>query len=143
MSFLAKNVHTIAKPSTAQTCQGYSLARSNNIVLRADSVGNAVQALLTTAETITNQYRVGLYPFISQMGTLYAISNNLTAAQTAAGTLGSLLDTGQSTTVYGSGGTLENAVPSMNTAITTVGDGSAALKPQPFVFLVTDGADNN
>ena len=145
--FSQKMCTTIAKPTTAQTCQGYTLARSNNIALRADSVGSAVQALLSTAaatETITNQYRVGLYPFISQMGTLYAISNNLTAAQTAAGTLGNLLDTGQSTTVYGSGGThFENAIPAMNTAITTVGDGSAALTPQPFVFLVTDGADNN
>jgi hypothetical protein len=106
-----------------------------------------VQSLLTKAaatETIANQYRVGLYPFISQMGTLYAISNNLTGAQTAAGTLGSLLDTGQSTSIYGSGGThFENAIPAMNTAITTIGDGSGALKPQPFVFLVTDGADNN
>jgi hypothetical protein len=88
--------------------------------------------------------RVGLYPFISQMGTLYALSNNLTAAQTAAGPLGSLLDTGQSTTAYGSGGThFENAIPSLNTLITTVGTGSAASSPQPFVFLVTDGADNN
>src|ERR1019366_3330742 len=119
-------------PAPTYTCKGYSLARSNNIVLRADSVGSAVQSLLTKAaatETIANQYRVGLYPFISKMGTLYAISNNLTGAQTAAGTLGSLLDTGQSTSIYGSGGThFENAIPAMNTAITTIGDGSGALK---------------
>jgi hypothetical protein len=98
--------------------------------------------MLSTAEstmTIPNQYRIGLYPFISQMGTLYSLSNNLTGARTAAGTLGSLLDTGQSTTVYGSGGThFENAIPAVNTLITSVGDGSGALKPQPFVFLVTD-----
>ena len=110
-------------------------------------MGSAVQAMLSTAQstmTIPHQYRIGLYPFISQMGTLYAISNNLTGAQTAAGTLGSLLDTGQSTSIYGSGGThFENAIPAMNTAITSVGDGSGALKPQPFVFMVTDGADNN
>jgi len=145
--FSQKMCTTIAKPSTAQACQGYILAQSNNIELRAAAVGSAVQSLLSTAtatETITNQYRVGLYPFISQMGTLYALSNNLTAAQTAAGTLGSLLDTGQSTTAYGSGGThFENAIPSFNTLITTVGTGSAASSPQPFVFLVTDGADNN
>ena len=145
--FSQKMCTTIAKPSTAQACQGYNLAQSNNIELRAAAVGSAVQSLLSTAtatETITNQYRVGLYPFISQMGTLYALSTNLTAAQTAAGTLGSLLDTGQSTTAYGSGGThFENAIPSLNTLITTVGTGSAASSPQPFVFLVTDGADNN
>ncbi len=145
--FSQKMCTTIAKPSTEQACQGYNLAQSNNIELRAAAVGSAVQSLLSTAtatETITNQYRVGLYPFISQMGTLHALSNNLTAAQTAAGTLGSLLDTGQSTTAYGSGGThFENAIPSLNTLITTVGTGSAASSPQPFVFLVTDGADNN
>jgi Flp pilus assembly protein TadG len=145
--FSQKMCTTIAKPSTAQACQGYNLVQSNNIELRAAAVGSAVQSLLSTAtatETITNQYRVGLYPFISQMGTLYALSNNLTAAQTAAGTLNSLLDTCQSTTAYGSGGThFENAIPSLNTLIATVGTGSAASSPKPFVFLVTDGADNN
>jgi Flp pilus assembly protein TadG len=147
--FSQKMCTTIASPNTAQYCQGYNLARSNNIALRADSVGSAVQAMLSTAQstmTIPNQYRIGLYPFISKMGTLYALSNNLTTAQTAAGTLGSLLDTGQSTSIYGSGGThFETAIPALNTLITSanIGDGSAALKPQPFVFLVTDGADNN
>ncbi|MGO9234555.1 MAG: pilus assembly protein TadG-related protein [Methylocella sp.] len=148
--FTEKMCSTLKYPVSSnkpQACQGYNLAQSNNIELRAAAEGSAVQSLLSTAtatETITNQYRVGLYPFISQMGTLYALSNNLTAAQTAAGTLGSLLDTGQSTTAYGSGGThFENAIPSLNTLITTVGTGSAASSPQPFVFLVTDGADNN
>jgi Flp pilus assembly protein TadG len=148
--FTQKMCSTIAFPQSSgkpQTCQGYNLARSNNIVLRADSVGSAVQSLLTTAnatETIPNQYRVGLYPFISHTGTLYSISSNLVAAQTSAGTLGTLLDNGQSTSIYGSGGThFENAIPELNTLITTVGNGSGAASPQPFVFLVTDGADNN
>ncbi|MGH6836947.1 MAG: TadE/TadG family type IV pilus assembly protein [Methylocella sp.] len=148
--FSQKMCSTIQYPQKVgppQTCQGYNLARSNNIELRADSVGKAVQALLSTAtatETITNQFRVGLYPFIVHAGTLYAISNNLNGAQTSAGTLGTLLDTGQSTTPYGSGGThFENAIPELNSLITTIGDGSGALKPQPFVFLVTDGADNS
>ncbi|MGH6838578.1 MAG: TadE/TadG family type IV pilus assembly protein, partial [Methylocella sp.] len=152
--FSQKMCSTIQYPQNVgprQTCQGYNLARSNNIVLRADSVGSAVQSLLSTAmatETIKNQFRVGLYPFISHTGTLYALSSNLNAATTSAGTLGSLLDTGQSTTAYGSGGThFENAIPELNALIppngTTIGTGSAASSPQPFVFLVTDGADNN
>jgi hypothetical protein len=95
-------------------------------------------------ETIPNQYRVGLYPFIVHTGTLFSISSNLGAAQTSAGTLGTLFDNGQSTSIYGSGGThFENAIPELNTLITTVGNGSGAASPQPFVFLVTDGADNN
>jgi len=134
-------------PNPVHACQGYNLARSNSIELRADSVGKAVQALLTTAgatETIPNQYRIGLYPFISHMGVLYAISNNLTGAQTSAGNLGTLLDQGQSSSIYGSGGThFENAIPELNALIKTVGTGSGAASPQPFVFLVTDGAENN
>lgn len=155
--FSQKMCTTIASPNTPLACQGYSLARSNNIALRADSVGSAVQSLLTTAlatETVTNQYRVGLYPFIVHTGTLYAISSNLSAVQTAAGTLGTLLDQGQSSTVYppsttayGSGGThFENAIPELNAIIPAggviIGTGSGASTPQPFVFLVTDGADN-
>src|SRR5208282_3954824 len=49
--FSQKMCTTIAKPTTSQTCQGYSLARSNNIALRADSVGSAVQAMLSTAQS--------------------------------------------------------------------------------------------
>jgi Flp pilus assembly protein TadG len=144
--------HFTEKMCNGAVCQGYALAAANNIQLRAAAVGNAVQALLATAqstETITNQYRVGIYPFISQMGTFYALSSNLSGASNAISALGTgglsnLLDTGQSSSQYGSGGThFENALPSMNSTVQTVGDGSGALLPQPFVFLVTDGADNN
>jgi len=144
--------HFTEKMCNGQVCQGYTLAQNNNIQLRAAAVGSAVQALLSTAqqtETITDQFRVGIYPFISQMGTFYALSSNLAGASSAISALGTgglsnLLDTGQSSSVYGSGGThFENALPAMNSTVTTVGDGSGALQPQPFVFLVTDGADNN
>ena len=149
--FSQKMCTTIASPTTPQACQGYNLSRTNNIALRADSVGSAVQSLLTTATataTIPNQYRVGLYPFINHTGTLYAISTDLTSAQTAAGTLATLLDNGDSTTPYGSGGThFEKAIPDLNNIIPaggkTIGNGSGASNPQAFVFLVTDGADNN
>ena len=45
--FSQKMCTTIAKPSTAQACQGYNLAQSNNIELRAAAVGSAVQSLLS------------------------------------------------------------------------------------------------
>jgi Flp pilus assembly protein TadG len=133
-------------------CQGYTLAHQNNIQLRAAAVGVAVQDLIQTAQataTVPNQFGVGIYPFISQMGTFFALSTNLPAvssAITALGTdgLSSLLDTGQSTSVYGSGGThFENVLPAMNNTITNVGTGATSSSPQPFVFLVTDGVDNN
>jgi hypothetical protein len=70
------------------------------------------------------------------------ITANLATVTTAAGSLTSLIDNGVPTG-YGSGGThFENALPEMNTVITgrqRIGRGNAA----PFVFLVTDGAQDS
>jgi hypothetical protein len=142
------------------TCQGYNLTRiigtpnaicpqpgtAACIQLRLDAVAYATQQLLATAqttETITNQYRVGLYPFIRHMQQYQPITANLATVTTAAGSLTSLIDNGIGSGL-GSGGThFENALPEMNGVITSVGNGSGAATPQPFVFLVTDGAQNN
>jgi Flp pilus assembly protein TadG len=70
-AFACHFTQKMCTPAPVHACQGYNLARANNIELRADSVGKAVQALLNTAAataTIPNQYRIGLYPFISHMG---------------------------------------------------------------------------
>jgi Flp pilus assembly protein TadG len=129
------------------------------IQLRADAVGYAVTALLTQASTtesndgVTNQFQVGLFPFIQNLCTSSAGSSNscsvgLTTSLTGstittfADDLASLLDTGQNATL-GSGGThFENALPEMNTLITSVGDGSSSASALPYVFLVTDGSQD-
>jgi Flp pilus assembly protein TadG len=147
-----------------KACRGYTLASKNNIQLRAAAVGVAVQQLLQTAQTsatVPNQFRVGIYPFITCMSTFYALSSNLTGASNAISALGSnglsaLLDTGEATTPpttpdgcsttaspYGSGGTnFGNVLPVMKTTVQTIGTGAVQSSPQPFVFLVTDGAAN-
>ena len=140
---------------------GFTLARANNIQLRADAVGSAVCQLMQTAKntaTLTKQYRVGLYPFIVKIQTLYAMSSDLDGAMSAVNggasngcssatpgsAIGNLLDTGDTTSTMGSGGShFDNALPQINTTITSVGDGSTASSTLPFVFLVTDGLDNN
>ncbi len=133
--------------------QGYGLTRPNSsnnyqqIDLRADSVGQAVQALLQTAtktETLPNQYRVGIYPFINHVSQAAALSSNLSNANTVAGNLAQYLDTGDYSSALGSGGThFENLYNDMAGYLSTIGDGSGAQSPQPFVFIVTDGANNN
>ena len=46
--------------------------------------------------------------------------------------------------MMGSGGThFEIVLPHMGDSITTVGDGSSSGSPKPFIFLVTDGMQNN
>jgi Flp pilus assembly protein TadG len=120
------------------------------IQLRADAVGYAVTQLLSTAaasEQVTNQYRVGLYPFIVNLYSYFPLTTNLTGTgsgtiSNAASQLATLLDTGVNANL-GSGGThFDNAFPSMNTLISSVGTGSNSSSTLPYVFLITDGSQD-
>jgi Flp pilus assembly protein TadG len=129
------------------------------IQLRADAVGYAVTQLLSTASTtetndgVSNQFQVGLFPFIQNLCTANANSSNscsvgLTTNLTG-GTitnfsqqLANLLDTGTNATL-GSGGThFENALSSMNSFITSVGTGTSSSNALPYVFIITDGSQD-
>jgi Flp pilus assembly protein TadG len=132
------------------------------IQLRADAVGYAVTTLLTTAaasEQVTNQYKVGLFPFIQYLygctsitpcsgsSAYFPLTTNLTATgsgsiNNAASNLASLLDTGANANL-GSGGThFENAFASMNSVISSVGTGTSSSNALPYVFIITDGSQN-
>ncbi len=129
------------------------------IQLRADAVGYAVTTLLSTAsaaEQVSNQYQVGLFPFIqylygctsitpcSASNAYVPLTTNLTGSTitNAAANLASLLDTGANSNL-GSGGThFENALASMNSAITSVGTGAGSSNALPYVFIVTDGSED-
>jgi Flp pilus assembly protein TadG len=129
------------------------------IQLRVDAVGYAVTELFKTANAskkVTDQFRIGLYPFIQFLYEYYALTSNINNLTTTAGTinyaaanLATLLDTNTSSSL-GSGGThIDTALDSINKKIGSgsgtgpVGDGSTQTTPQPYVFLVTDGAQDN
>lgn len=124
----------------------------NCIQLRADAVGSAVNQLFATANSsakIPNQFRIGLYPFIQYLYPYFALTGAINGSSTnpmtinyAAANLASQLDTNTNASL-GSGGThFENAFPTMSTTITSVGDGSASNNTLPYVFLITDGAED-
>jgi Flp pilus assembly protein TadG len=133
------------------------------IQLRLDAVGfalnatqsaNGVSGLFETAqqkEVITNQFRIGIYPFITDIDKNYApLTTTINGSNGTPGTinyaaanLASELDTNLNATL-GSGGThIDNALNSINKLITSVGTGIASTNTQPYVFLVTDGAQDN
>jgi len=125
---------------------------ANCIQLRADAVGYALNQLFITANAsvkVTNQFRIGLYPFIRYLYAYFPLTSSINGSSTnsstinyAAANLASLLDTNASSSL-GSGGThIDTAFSDMNTIITSVGDGSASNNTQPYVFLVTDGAQD-
>jgi Flp pilus assembly protein TadG len=116
------------------------------IQLRADAVGYAVSQLLAYAqsnEVISNQFSVGLYPFIQYLYAYVPLTTSLTGSiVNSAANLASLLDTGANSSL-GSGGThFENALSTMNTTISTVGTGRSSSSPTPYVFIVTDGSQD-
>jgi Flp pilus assembly protein TadG len=125
------------------------------IQLRLDAVGyalndptNGLFAVAHKKTVVANQFRVGLYPYITAMNANYfpltsSINNNRTTPGNinyAAANLATLLDTNLDPNL-GSGGTRTDlAFRTMGTTIATVGDGSSATSTLPYVFLVTDGA---
>jgi Flp pilus assembly protein TadG len=149
-------------PGSLNTDPNYGMAAVANcptdgtdscIQLRLDAVGYAVNQLFITAnqtEKVSNQFRIGLYPFIRYMDTDYfPLTSSINGSPSSPGTinyaaanLASLLDTNMNTDL-GSGGThIDTALSSVNNLIINVGDGSASNKTLPYVFLVTDGAQD-
>ena len=135
----------------------------NCIQLRLDAVGfalnatqpaNGVSGLFETAnlqKQVTNQFRIGLYPFIQKLNTNYfpltsSINGSPTNTSTinyAAANLATQLDTNMDSNL-GSGGThIDQALYDVNGLIASVGDGSSSTNTLPYVFLVTDGAQDN
>jgi Flp pilus assembly protein TadG len=122
------------------------------IQLRADAVGYAVSQLFITAnatEKVSNQFRIGLYPFIQSLYAYFPLTSSINGSATnsstinyAAANLASQLDTNTNSGL-GSGGThFENAFSTMNTTIASVGDGSSWNSTLPYVFIITDGAED-
>ena len=87
----------------------YNTARANDIQLRIDAVGAGVAALMSEAQqtqTLPNQYRMGVYPFITHANTFVDLTSDLTGdaysvasainynASTGSTSFGGLLDTG-------------------------------------------------
>ena len=138
----------------------------NCIQLRLDAVGFALNAtqsangqsgLLELAQKkevatgVLNEFRIGLYPFITDIDASYApLTASINGSPSTPGTinyaaqnLATELDTNMNSTL-GSGGThIDNSLNSINSQIVSVGDGSSSSNTLPYVFLVTDGAQDN
>jgi Flp pilus assembly protein TadG len=127
------------------------------IQLRADAVGYAVNdpnngmfAIAQKKAVIPKQFRIGLYPFIQDLYEYFKLTDVINGSPTTPGTinyaaanLASQLDTNTNANL-GSGGThIDTALNTLNTIyIKSVGDGSASNNTLPYVFLVTDGAQD-
>jgi Flp pilus assembly protein TadG len=122
------------------------------VALNATQTANGVDGLFATATnplyaTVANQFRIGLYPFITDIDSNYApLTSTIgpgSTIRTAAQNLATQLDTNLNATL-GSGGThIDNALHSLNSVITSVGSGTSPTNTLPYLFLITDGAQDN
>jgi Flp pilus assembly protein TadG len=129
----------------------YNLAKNLGVTMRVDVVRSATQQLMdtaTAAETLPDQFRMGIYTFGSSassagLTTITPLTSNLSSAKTAAANIDLMTVNGQNQnndqdTNY------DNVLPNMNNAIPTPGDGSTSSSPQKILFFVSDGvADEN
>jgi len=148
VSGLPNSLYTALPPVSSCPTDGTDAC----IQLRLDAVGYAVNQLFTLANQkmiVTNQFRIGLYPFIRYLYQYFPLTSAINGSTTnsstinyAAANLATLLDTNMDSNL-GSGGThIDTALSSINTIITTVGNGTTSTNTMPYVFLVTDGAQD-
>jgi Flp pilus assembly protein TadG len=124
--------------ATDGTYPGYTLPAVPGTQLRIDALRSASAQLITTAiaqETVTHQFRIGLYTFANSVTTLSDLTTNLNSVQG--------LNAAIALPVTDIGTQIGDAVNwlNQNKVTTSSGPGTQA-SPIKFVFLVTDGVED-
>jgi Flp pilus assembly protein TadG len=116
----------------------WQIARNNNILLRIDSLRDATQQLIDTAVTKTvvpNQFKVGVYSLHKGLATVVRPSSDLVAVRKAA----SNIDLGTVTYSGDAQSAFDVTLPALSALIPAPGDGKTAGTAKGFVFIITDG----
>jgi Flp pilus assembly protein TadG len=129
--------------------QGFNYTQQNNvqIPLKLNTVGTAINSLLTAANTtklIANQFRVGIFPFIVHAIQAAPLSSDFSNVSSIANNLANYIDNGTFNGGMKSGGThFENIWTDLASYFQTAGTGASSTSTLPFIILVTDGVDNS
>lgn len=143
-------------PPTGQT--NYDIARANNVTLRIDVVKQAAQqlaAFIPTAQSVADQYSVGVYTMGLKLKTLLSPTTNMSSVSSTASTvdfdkmsdivptlgLPTSLVTGMFLTNFADSD-FKTTLESMNSLVPTPGNGSSTAARTQYVFLVTDGVSD-
>jgi von Willebrand factor type A domain/Putative Flp pilus-assembly TadE/G-like len=124
--------------ATDGTYPGYTLPAVPGTQLRIDALRNASSQLISTAissEVVPNQFRIGLYTFANTVTTLSDLTTNLSSVQS--------LNSSIALPVTDIGTQIGDAVDWLTRNKVTANSGTgASSSPIKFVFLVTDGVED-
>jgi hypothetical protein len=123
--------------ATDGTYPGYTLPSVPGTQLRIDALRSASSQLVSTAisrQTVSGQFRIGVYTFANTVTTVADLSSNLTGAQTAINSIA--LPTTDIGTQIG------DAVNWLNQNKVTASGSGTSTSPIKWVILVTDGVDD-
>lgn len=133
--------------------QGFAYTQQPNgsggvlIPLKLNDVGSALTQLLSTAqaaETVANQYRVGIYTYNYTMAASAPLSTNLTStgqAYNVATNLANYLDNGSQAVWYAT--YFDTLWGQLSPYLQATGTGAGPSSTLPFIIIVTDGVENH
>jgi Flp pilus assembly protein TadG len=130
----------------------YTLAQNLGVVTRMQNLASATQSLMTTAAATegsnTSQYQMAIYTFANNgLNTIQALTSNLSAAKTAAGTI-NVLQVYKNNWLTSTNNNsdmdtnFETAMSAINTIMPSPGLGTPTSTPQEVLFIVSDGVDD-
>jgi Flp pilus assembly protein TadG len=118
---------------------GYTLPVVPGTQLRIDALVSATSQLISTAianESVSNQFKIGLYTFSNTVTTVAALTTNLTQVKT--------LNSAITLPTQDTGTQIGDAVNWLGQNVVTTASGTGTQSsPIEYVFLVTDGAEDH
>ncbi|HVB89953.1 MAG TPA: VWA domain-containing protein [Beijerinckiaceae bacterium] len=120
----------------------YHIAKNNGVTTRIDVLRSATQSLTTTAtnaETVPNEFKMAVYTFSDNFQTIAPLTRNLSSVQSAAGAIDlayAYYDQRDTQTSF------DTALTYANRIIPSSGLGVSSAQPTEFLFLVTDGVED-
>jgi hypothetical protein len=130
----------------------YTLAQKLGVVTRMQNLASATQSLMSTASATegsnTSQYQMAIYTFANNgLGTIQALTSNMTTAQTAAANI-NVLQVYKNNWLTSSNNNsdmdtnFETAMSQINAIMPNPGLGTPTSTPQEVLFIVSDGVDD-
>jgi Flp pilus assembly protein TadG len=120
----------------------YHIAKNNGVTLRIDVLRTATQQLTRTAtasETVASQFRMGVYTFSDTFQTVASLSSDMSSVATSANAIDlayAYYNQRDAQTSF------DTALSYINSIMPNPGSGAGPAAPQEYLFLVTDGVED-